>query len=386
MKRLFTIIIFSFLITSAFAIEPNQWDNFQNGTTQGWGSGSVNPNPPVVILDGGPDGTGDAYLLVSAHGGSGAGSMLITFNTTQWTGDYVSAGVTAISMHMNNFSNETLNMRIAVQGSGGNFWSADPVTLSPQSGWQIVQFSLLPDDLTGGADANATLSNVTPQFRILHSVSGGNTGDVVDAEIGIDNITAAENPLPVELVSFSANQNAGNVVLNWVTSSETNNLGFEIERKLYKNETEENWRTVGFKEGAGSTTNEKSYVYYDVVDKINADKIAYRLKQIDFNGSFTYSNAVYIEKISPFNFSLEQNFPNPFNPATNFEYRISDFVLITLRVYDVLGNEVAIIVNEQKEPGNYKIKFDASSLVSGVYYYQIVAGNFSETKKMILLR
>jgi hypothetical protein len=392
MKKLIACIIFSFLLASAFAIEPGQWDNFQDGTTQGWGSGAPNPNPPVVVQDGGPDEEGDAYLLVSANGGVGAGSMLITFNNSQWTGDYVSAGVTVISMHMNNFSDETLYMRIAVQGAGGNFWSGEPVILSPQSGWQIVQFSLLPDDLTGGTDANATLSNIT-QFRILHSVSGAYIGDIVDAELGIDNITAAENPLPVELVSFTVDQNASTIVLKWITATETNNLGFEIERKLYKNIGEEGWRIIGFREGAGTTTEKKNYIYYDNLTEVNTDKIAYRLKQVNFNGTFTFSNVVYVEKVVPIDFSLSQNFPNPFNPTTNFEFRlpagkagVSGFGLVTLKIYDVLGNEITTMVNEEKEPGEYKVHFDASHLPSGVYYYQLSAGSFSETKKMILLR
>jgi hypothetical protein len=379
------LFFFSFLFTSIFAIEPNQWDNFQNGTTQGWGSGIQNPNPPVVNLNGGPGGAGDAYLYVISNGGVGAGGKLVTYNIDQWGGDYITAGVAIVSMHMNNFSSQDLSMRIVVQGPGGSFWSANPVMVPAQSGWQVAQFSLLPADLTGGADLNATLSNVT-QFRILHSISGGAMGDVIAADLGIDNITAAENPLPVELVSFTVQQNDNTVVLNWVTASEINNRGFEIERKLFNDQNENNWILIGFKEGSGTTAEESSYNFYDDLTDINADKPAYRLKQIDFNGTFTYSDIVYIDKIVPTAFNLSQNFPNPFNPETTIKFNLPLDEYVSLKVYNLLGSESAVLINGKRSAGIYHINFNASQLPSGVYYYQLTAGQFSDTKKMILLR
>ncbi len=385
MKLFITFFFFSFLFTSIFAIEPNQWDNFQDGTTQGWGSGAQNPNPPMVMPDGGPGGNGDAYLHVMSNGGIGAGGKLITFNTLQWAGNYISAGVTVVSMYMKNFSNENLSMRIVVQGPGGSFWSVNAIMLLPQSDWQIVQFSLLPTDLTGGSDLNATLSGVT-QFRILHSVAGSSAGDIIAADLGIDNITAAENPLPVELVSFTANQKGTIIVLNWVTASEINNRGFEIERKLFNADNELEWRLIGFKEGSGTTAEESNYTFYDDLTNISADKSAYRLKQIDFNGTFAYSNIVYIDKIVPMTFNLLQNFPNPFNPETKIKFNLPSDEFISLKVYNLLGSEVAVLIYEKRSAGIYHINFDASQLPSGVYYYQLTAGQFNETKKMILLR
>ncbi len=89
-------------------------------------------------------------------------------------------------------------------------------------------------------------------------------------------------------------------------------------------------------------------------------------------------------------FILYQNYPNPFNPATKIEFRIAEFGLVILKVYDILSNEVAILVNEEKQPGTYEVEFDATSgirnLVSGVYFYQLKAGDFVETKKMVLLK
>lgn len=387
MKLFLLFFFFSFLFTSIFAIEPNQWDNFQNGTTQGWGSGAPNPNPPVVNLNGGPGGVGDACLVVTSNGTSGPGSMLITYNTNQWTGNYIAAGVTVISMHINNYSNETLSMRICVKspGQNGSFWSVNPFMLPPQSGWQVAQFSLLPADLTGGADLNAALSNVT-QFRILHSVVGSDMGDIVDAAIGIDNISAAENPLPVELASFIVHQNGTTVILNWVTVSEINNRGFEIERKLFLDEKELEWRLIGFKEGFGTTSEQKNYIFHDDFNNINADKSAYRLKQIDFNGTFTYSDVVYVDKIVPLTFNLSQNFPNPFNPETKIKFSLPFDEFVSLKVYNIVGSEAAVLINEKRNAGIYFINFNAAQLPSGVYYYQLTAGNFFQTNKMILLK
>ena len=389
MNLLLTIFFFSFLFTSLFAIEPNQWDNFQDGTTQGWTSGLLNPNPPMVMPDGGPGGNGDAYLHVISNGGIGAGGKLVTFNTLQWSGDYISAGVTVVSMYMKNFSDENLSMRIVVQGPGGSFWSLNAIVLSPQSEWQVAQFSLSAADLTGGTDLNATLSNVT-QFRILNSVSGSSMGDIIAAALGIDNITAAENPLPVELVSFTAHQNGSTVLLNWVTASEINNFGFEIERKLFQDGNENEWRLIGFKEGFGTTTKESNYTFYDDLKNISAEKSAYRLKQIDFNGTFAYSDIVYIEKIIPLDFNLSQNFPNPFNPETKIKFSLPSDEFVSLKVFNLLGSEVANLVNEKRTAGIYSINFSPiggnAQLPSGVYFYQLIAGQFSETKKMVLLR
>jgi hypothetical protein len=257
--------------------------------------------------------------------------------------------------------------------------------LLPQSGWQVAQFSLLPAALTGGADLNATLSNVT-QFRILHSVVGSHMGDIVDAAIGIDNISAAENPLPVELVSLTVHQNGTTVILNWVTASEINNRGFEIERKLFLDEKELEWRLIGFKEGFGTTSEQKNYTFHDDFSNINADKSAYRLKQIDFNGTFTYSDVVYVDKIVPLTFNLSQNFPNPFNPETKIKFSLPFDEFVSLKVYNIVGSEAAVLINEKRNAGIYFINFNAAQLPSGVYYYQLTAGKLNETKKMILLR
>jgi hypothetical protein len=209
--------------------------------------------------------------------------------------------------------------------------------------------------------------------------------------LGLVRFMPFSNSIPVELTSFTAIVSTGKVVLNWVTATELNNSGFQIERRKTKDERSEEWVSIGFVNGNGTSTETHTYSFAD--QNPTAGISYYRLKQIDFDGSFEYSNIVEVNLTLPIAFSLDQNYPNPFNPSTKIKYTIPNVTLsgvegsrVILKVYDVLGDEVATLVNEEKPAGNYEISFDASKLSSGVYFYQIQAGNFVETKKMILIR
>ena len=186
--------------------------------------------------------------------------------------------------------------------------------------------------------------------------------------------------VPVELTSFTGSSIDGNVVLNWNTATEVNNSGFEIQRSTDRI----NFLKVSFISGFGTTTEPKNYTYTD--NSVNNGKYFYRLKQIDFNGEFAYSDIVEVEVTVPKKFKLFQNYPNPFNPSTLISYNIPQNSFVTIKVYDVIGNEVATLVNQTQDAGKYDISFDASNLSNGVYFYSIKAGNFSSTKKMILMK
>jgi len=211
------------------------------------------------------------------------------------------------------------------------------------------------------------------------------------------NVELIPNPVPVELVSFTAKVVESNVKLNWQTITETNNMGFDVERAPSKSppkgETFGEWESIGFVAGLGTTTELHSYSFIDL--NVFLGFYQYRLKQNDFDGSFTYSDIVEVEVLSPNVFSLEQNYPNPFNPSTKIKFTIPQSPLlggdgrgglVTLKVYDVLGNEITTLVNEEKSVGSYEAEFDGSNLSSGIYFYSLSSGNFFSTKKMILLR
>ncbi len=193
-------------------------------------------------------------------------------------------------------------------------------------------------------------------------------------------------PVPVELISFTASVSKGKVLLKWVTSTEKNNLGFEIERKINDKNKNGNWVFIGFTEGYGTTTKTKKYFYNDDLSNISSNSIFYRLKQIDYDGTIHYSSEVSIDNHLPLDFALYQNYPNPFNPTTTIKYDIPKQSFITLKVYDVLGMEVATLVNEFKKPGSYEITFNTEGLSSGIYFYSLKADNFQKTKKMVLMK
>jgi photosystem II stability/assembly factor-like uncharacterized protein len=207
-----------------------------------------------------------------------------------------------------------------------------------------------------------------------------NGADVMFAVKGAGGIVKGSNfNVPVELTSFSASAVNDRVVLNWSTATETNNRGFEIQRSANGSD----FITVAFVNGAGTTTETQNYSYSDLV---SAGKYSYRLKQVDFNGAYEYSNVAEVEFGADLNYALEQNYPNPFNPSTKITYVTKDQGFVSLKIYNILGNEVAELINGEVEAGNHEVTFDASGLSSGVYFYTLTTGNFTATKKMMMMK
>jgi peptidoglycan/xylan/chitin deacetylase (PgdA/CDA1 family) len=211
--------------------------------------------------------------------------------------------------------------------------------------------------------------------------SGGNK--VVRASIfpSAGTITLIQtNPLPVELTSFAAVVSKMNVILTWKTATEVNNYGFNVERRVDNN----NWEEIGFVNGNGNSNSPKDYSFLDK-NLIGGSKIQYRLKQIDNDGQFEHSNVVEVNVV-PDEYVLYQNYPNPFNPSTTIRYQIPTESKVVIKIYNILGSEVMELLNERKEAGVYEVEFKAENLPSGTYIYRIIADNFVETKKMILLK
>ncbi|MBS4036367.1 MAG: exo-alpha-sialidase [Ignavibacterium sp.] len=192
-----------------------------------------------------------------------------------------------------------------------------------------------------------------------------------------------EEVIPVELISFNALADQNSVNLNWTTATELNNRGFEVERNI-KSQNQLEWVTVGFVEGRGTTTEAQNYNFID--RNIDAGSYLYRLKQMDFDGTYEYSQRVEVEILRPLDYALEQNYPNPFNPSTTIKYSIPQAGVVRIALYDVLGNEIKSIVDTQQDAGRYEVLLDASGLASGVYYYRIQSGEFNSTKKLILMK
>jgi len=192
--------------------------------------------------------------------------------------------------------------------------------------------------------------------------------------------------VPVELTSFTA-QYVGNITqLNWSTASELNNLGFDVQRGTNGND----FVTIGFVNGKGTSTEVQNYSYIDKTTSPNTN-YAYRLKQIDFNGSYHFSEVVDLGESNPANFELAQNYPNPFNPTTTINIGLPVKSDISLDVYNIVGEKVLTLYNGSLEAGNYNYTVDASNLSSGIYIYVLNSvnengKNSTLSKKMTLLK
>ena len=230
---------------------------------------------------------------------------------------------------------------------------------------------LISNTIHNWNDATSTKQNFNNEVVILVS-SGSNIWQGVIAGIG---------PLPVELAYFTAALNDYEIKLRWRTETEINNYGFYIER------TEENsdWLVLGFVEGHGNTNSPKHYSFVDSDIYESADYY-YRLKQIDNDGTFEYSDVVNVTVGVPVLFALSQNYPNPFNPHTRIDYTLPEQQNVSLIVYSILGELVKELVNEVKPAGTYTVTFDASKLPSGVYFYRLQTENFSANRKMTVLK
>jgi len=195
--------------------------------------------------------------------------------------------------------------------------------------------------------------------------------------------------VPVELTSFTASVKENSVLIAWTTATETNNLGFEVQRK-----TNDVWQTLDFIDGKGTSTERTDYNFEDNFDGISfKGNISYRLKQIDYDGTFSYSDVIFLEvDFTPNEFSLSQNYPNPFNPSTTIKYSLAVESKVLLSVYNLIGEKIDELSNGIQQAGIYNVNWNASDFASGIYYYRLEAvnlsGDFSKSfvKKMMLVK
>ncbi len=191
--------------------------------------------------------------------------------------------------------------------------------------------------------------------------------------------------LPVELTSFFAKTTEAGITLSWQTTTETNNSGFNIERSLNNSKFE----TIGFVSGFGTTTETQNYSFVD--NNVAVGTYYYRLKQIDFDGGFEYSGTIEVDFAGPTKFNLSQNYPNPFNPTTTLQFTLPADASVVLNVYNLVGEKVAEVINEELAAGLHKIQFKGENLSSGLYLYKLNVfskdgSNYSAVKKMTLLK
>lgn len=289
--------------------------------------------------------------------GDSATVLYTTNKGDTWTPDYTGPG----SLTKKNLFNVSARMPAMAEyiavGEGGVILKTDDEGVS----WNLLE-SGVKTKLSGISSPSDGISFVTgTKGTILKTTDGG--------------------VLPVELISFDFYLDNRNVNLQWSTSNELNNHGFDIERRSSEN----SWNKIGFVEGKGTTSNRTDYNYSD--NNLSAGKYNYRIKQIDFNGNFEYFNLNSEIVIgNPSVYMLHQNFPNPFNPSTTIKFEIPEFSKVSIGIYDILGKEIVTLLNDFKEPGSYKVNFSAENISSGVYFYTLESVGVRLVKKLIVLK
>ncbi|MBA4250931.1 MAG: hypothetical protein C0425_08180 [Chlorobiaceae bacterium] len=345
----------------------NMWRRITVGTTPlpGWTSGTITA-PPTI--NGFSSGSAMAYVTYDSVAASND-EWLITpqIQNVQandslyfWLRKFTTAFADTIDIRISTTTNAlasfTINARTLGFGTGGT-----------DTAWVFRRISL-------GSLVPAG-SNIFIGFR-QRVEDNWNNG----AAFCLDLVNVGPQAIPVELSSFNAIHNQNNVVLTWETKTEKNNQGFEVQRKYLDGE----FATIGYVTGRGTTTLAQQYSFVD--RNVLSGQYQYRLRQIDFDGSSNYSKVVNLDIVKPATFSLEQNYPNPFNPVTGINYSIPKDGIVTLKVYNVIGQAVATLYSGFQKEGSYSINFDASELTSGIYFYTLNAEGFTSTKKMILTK
>lgn len=242
-----------------------------------------------------------------------------------------------------------------------------------------------------GTTTNAPLSSLqkitisSSGEQINYYLNDGTTvsGNIADIRKLILGTIPEGDPFPVELSSFTVLINGISVVLLWKTETEVSNYGFEIERNSNSNAVGL-WDKIGFIEGFGNSNSPKNYSFTDINPPQGISY--YRLKQIDNDGKYQYSNVLNIEFGIPLQYELKQNFPNPFNPTTHITYNLPADGIVTIKIYDISGSEVATLVNENKKAGIYSITFNGNNFASGIYLCKMTGSNYTKSIKMLMIK
>jgi hypothetical protein len=244
---------------------------------------------------------------------------------------------------------------------------------------------------TSWVQLNFTIKSLTATSLTINSVTNGiglfenHSNEPLTGVINNQTLTAPENilgePLPIELSSFTAASNQNKVELNWQTKTELNNNGFDIERKINEGE----WNNIGFVKGNGTTTELNEYSFSDKDIYTGGNKFQYRLKQIDNDGSFKYSDVIEVEVV-PTKFELSQNYPNPFNPSTTIRFSLPKQSQLKINIYNMLGELVKTLTEGNYDAGYHKVTLNVADLPSSAYIYRIESADFVQVKKMILIK
>jgi spore germination protein YaaH len=270
-------------------------------------------------------------------------------------------------------------------GSTDKTEASSKIPVINDGAWHLYEWNLQGTGWSSFSGGNGALDSTTLSLDAIMLYAPESASDWT---LFIDDVSHnSSGPLPVELDRMHVFNTELDIHLQWSTATETNNYGFEIERTNSR-DILNTWRTIGFVDGHGTTFSPRSYAFTDRVDR--PGKYTYRLRQIDRDGQFRYSAEMFVTIGGyPEKYSLEQNFPNPFNPVTTIQFSVPDNYrneMLSLTVHDILGRVVATLVNERMEAGVHSLQWNAAGNGSGVYFYTLRAGEFTETKKLLLMK
>ncbi len=413
-----TTMMGSFATPAPFPYYENyEYPAGDNITAHGWVAHSAGGTNPITVNDGG--------LTFSGYPSSGIGNAALLFGNSeddhrlfesQTTGDvYMAFMVNAADNPNGYFMHFATNPysfdyrgRIYLEGTNPNlefglgFGTETPLITANNYSLSTTYLVVLKYSIVDGAGNDevslyvfdSTAPPTEPAVPTLGPITNPGTTDIDPGAVSFRKYNTAQNMVvdgiriasawsdvvPVELSSFTASVSSNSVTLNWKTATETNNRGFEVQRKSSGSD----WSNITFVSGNGTTTKSHEYSYVD--NSLTAGKYYYRLKQVDMNGAYEYSNAVEANVTAPVKFELAQNYPNPFNPTTKIDFSVPSNSNVKLTVYNVLGQQIAILVNGFMKSGSHSVDFNAVDLNSGIYFYKLESDGVSLVKKMMLVK
>ena len=267
-----------------------------------------------------------------------------------------------------------------VNSEGNSTPTGNPPGWDVTNNWQtIVTLRLIIESL---GEEKIIINDYSDAAAYFKNYTNAPQGEVTDWIVFNQDL---EISIPVELSIFQVQHKENQIELTWQTATEINNYGFEVERRVGIGELDMGgWEKIGFVPGNGSSSTPYDYFFEDK-NPSGGSKFIYRLKQIDYDGKFEYSKEVEVD-VLPKNFNLFQNYPNPFNPVTIIKFALPMTAKVRIIVYNLVGEKVATLLDENKDAGYYDIQFNSDNLSSGVYIYRLTAENFVQTKKMMLIR